>query len=112
MVRNIPGALVLACTPSNSAADLIAEKLLGHLQAREVYRMNAFSRPLGTIPDKLKVCLCIWKSNCHYFTINCVVLRKTAASVSHIGLYLICYYYFEVYLDLGLSMQFIYVLRL
>ncbi|KAL8595223.1 hypothetical protein ACOMHN_043376 [Nucella lapillus] len=54
VLKNLPEARVLACAPSNSAADIIADKLVDHLQKREVYRMNAFSRGAGSISEKIK----------------------------------------------------------
>ncbi|XP_045101743.1 putative helicase mov-10-B.1 isoform X1 [Portunus trituberculatus] len=49
-----PNSHVLACTPSNSAADLIAIRLLDHVPRGQVLRMNAPSRHLCTIPDSLR----------------------------------------------------------
>uniref|UniRef100_A0A672R6G6 RNA helicase n=1 Tax=Sinocyclocheilus grahami TaxID=75366 RepID=A0A672R6G6_SINGR len=43
---NIPGAYILACAPSNSAADQLCEKLITseHVDARKIYRVYASSR--------------------------------------------------------------------
>uniref|UniRef100_A0A8B9REV3 RNA helicase n=1 Tax=Astyanax mexicanus TaxID=7994 RepID=A0A8B9REV3_ASTMX len=40
----IPGARILACAPSNSAADQLCEKLLPHVDSHKVYRIYALSR--------------------------------------------------------------------
>ncbi|KXN81887.1 Putative helicase mov-10-B.1 [Leucoagaricus sp. SymC.cos] len=45
---------ILACAPSNSAADLIALRLRGHLQNEELFRMYAPSRDEKQVPDQLK----------------------------------------------------------
>uniref|UniRef100_A0A672R5R3 RNA helicase n=1 Tax=Sinocyclocheilus grahami TaxID=75366 RepID=A0A672R5R3_SINGR len=44
--KNIPGAYILACAPSNSAADQLCEKLITseHVDARKIYRVYASSR--------------------------------------------------------------------
>lgn len=49
-----PKTRILASTPSNSAADLIAERLLEHIPPRDILRFNAASRHYRTIPDKVK----------------------------------------------------------
>ena len=46
---------ILACAPSNSASDLLCEKILEHVDERKVYRMYASSWDAKRIPDKLKV---------------------------------------------------------
>uniref|UniRef100_A0A672R621 RNA helicase n=1 Tax=Sinocyclocheilus grahami TaxID=75366 RepID=A0A672R621_SINGR len=45
-LHNIPGAYILACAPSNSAADQLCEKLITseHVDARKIYRVYASSR--------------------------------------------------------------------
>lgn len=53
ILQSQPGAKILACAPSNSAADLLAQRLL-HLGSRRVFRMNAPSRFYSRIPDNLK----------------------------------------------------------
>ncbi|XP_008334715.1 putative helicase mov-10-B.1 [Cynoglossus semilaevis] len=47
---------ILACAPSNSAADLLCDKILDHVDQRKVYRMYASSRDPKTVPEKLKPC--------------------------------------------------------
>uniref|UniRef100_A0A8C1EWI0 RNA helicase n=1 Tax=Cyprinus carpio carpio TaxID=630221 RepID=A0A8C1EWI0_CYPCA len=56
--KNIPGACILACAPSNSAADQLCEKLITsqHVDARKIYRLYASSRDPKDIPKVLKVC--------------------------------------------------------
>lgn len=44
---------ILACAPSNSACDLLCERLLGHVDAHRIYRLCAPSRDPRTIPQKL-----------------------------------------------------------
>ncbi|XP_067251046.1 putative helicase mov-10-B.2 isoform X2 [Chanodichthys erythropterus] len=54
--KNIPEAYILACAPSNSAADQLCEKLIAsrHVDARKIYRLYASSRNPKDIPEVLK----------------------------------------------------------
>ncbi|XP_076469698.1 putative helicase MOV-10 [Babylonia areolata] len=54
VVDHFPEARVMACAPSNSAADLITERLVEHLKRHHVFRINAFSRSLATIPGTIR----------------------------------------------------------
>ncbi|KAJ3508690.1 hypothetical protein NLJ89_g5619 [Agrocybe chaxingu] len=49
-----PQARVLACAPSNSAADLIASRLRAELNADELFRFYAPSRFKDQVPDDLR----------------------------------------------------------
>lgn len=44
---------VLACAPSNSACDLLCERLLGFVDGHRLYRLYASSRDSSTVPKKL-----------------------------------------------------------
>lgn len=46
---------ILACAPSNSAADLLCRKILDHVDEHKVHRMYASSRDPQSVPEKLKV---------------------------------------------------------
>uniref|UniRef100_A0A8C2ZHY3 RNA helicase n=1 Tax=Cyclopterus lumpus TaxID=8103 RepID=A0A8C2ZHY3_CYCLU len=48
---------ILACAPSNSAADLLCKKILEHVDDHKVFRMYASSRAPNYVPDELKVSL-------------------------------------------------------
>ncbi|KAF8632166.1 hypothetical protein AX17_004907 [Amanita inopinata Kibby_2008] len=48
-----PGTRVLACAPSNSAADLITTKLSSSLNKEKMFRFNAPSRYKNQVPDKV-----------------------------------------------------------
>jgi helicase MOV-10 len=48
-----PKVSILACAPSNSAADLIAEKLKV-LGPSQLFRLNAASREVKTLPESLR----------------------------------------------------------
>ncbi|KAL7828691.1 hypothetical protein SRHO_G00323250 [Serrasalmus rhombeus] len=50
------GAHILACAPSNSAADQLCEKLLQHVDPHKVYRMYALSRSPDQVPPRLRAC--------------------------------------------------------
>ena len=49
-----PGAKILACAPSNSAADLIASRLRTGLSPQELFRFYAPSRHRDSLPDELR----------------------------------------------------------
>jgi helicase MOV-10 len=54
LLLKYPQAKVLACAPSNSAADLIASRLRGHLSTDELFRFYAPSRIKDQVPDDLR----------------------------------------------------------
>eukprot|EP01119_Soliformovum_irregulare_P014645 TRINITY_DN4012_c0_g1_i1.p1 TRINITY_DN4012_c0_g1~~TRINITY_DN4012_c0_g1_i1.p1 ORF type:complete len:993 (-),score=355.42 TRINITY_DN4012_c0_g1_i1:67-3045(-) len=47
-----PNAKILACTPSNSAADVIAERLSTRLVS-DLLRVNAYTREVNTVPKSI-----------------------------------------------------------
>lgn len=49
------GCHILACAPSNSAADLLCRKILEHVDKHSVFRMYASSRDPEMVPDELQV---------------------------------------------------------
>ncbi|XP_008278315.1 putative helicase mov-10-B.1 [Stegastes partitus] len=51
--RADPSAHILACAPSNSACDLLCERLMVHMDPHQVYRMYASSRDPSTVPKNL-----------------------------------------------------------
>ncbi|KAJ0068634.1 hypothetical protein NL108_010303, partial [Boleophthalmus pectinirostris] len=51
--RAHPGAHILACAPSNSACDLLCERLFVHMDQHQVYRLYASSRDPNTVPKQL-----------------------------------------------------------
>lgn len=46
---------ILACAPSNSACDLLCERLLGYVDGHRLYRLYAPSRDPKAVPQKLLV---------------------------------------------------------
>ncbi|XP_041638997.1 putative helicase mov-10-B.1 isoform X2 [Cheilinus undulatus] len=46
-------AYILACAPSNSACDLLCERLMAYMDKNQVYRLYAISRDPRTVPKNL-----------------------------------------------------------
>ncbi|XP_015264039.1 PREDICTED: putative helicase MOV-10, partial [Gekko japonicus] len=59
VLRCIEGSHVLACAPSNSASDLLCQHLVKHVEKRNIYRINAYSRDYRLIPEDIKP-YCNW----------------------------------------------------
>ncbi|XP_075997327.1 putative helicase mov-10-B.1 [Genypterus blacodes] len=57
-----PSAHILACAPSNSASDLLCERLMPHVDAHNIYRLYASSRDPKTVPTNL-LKFCNWDDN-------------------------------------------------
>ena len=54
LLQEFPDARILACAPSNSAADIIAERLVKHgLSKEELFRCNAAMRNFASVPEEL-----------------------------------------------------------
>ncbi|XP_021121333.1 putative helicase MOV-10 isoform X3 [Heterocephalus glaber] len=58
VVKHLPKAHILACTPSNSSADLLCQRLRVHLPS-SIYRLLAPSRDIRMVPEDIKHC-CNW----------------------------------------------------
>ncbi|XP_078402574.1 putative helicase MOV-10 isoform X2 [Cetorhinus maximus] len=56
VLKCIPKANILACAPSNSATDLLCQRIRKHIEKRYVYRLNAMSRTWDTIPKDVQEC--------------------------------------------------------
>uniref|UniRef100_A0A672QYS9 RNA helicase n=1 Tax=Sinocyclocheilus grahami TaxID=75366 RepID=A0A672QYS9_SINGR len=68
---------ILACAPSNSACDLLCERLLGYVDGHRLYRLCAPSRDPRTLPQKLMVRHihgeCLELLSCHILSIYFVL---------------------------------------
>jgi len=49
-----PTCHMLACAPSNTAADLLTERLVKHISKRDIIRVHASSRVVDAIPNTVK----------------------------------------------------------
>uniref|UniRef100_A0A671WXE7 RNA helicase n=1 Tax=Sparus aurata TaxID=8175 RepID=A0A671WXE7_SPAAU len=52
--KNQASCHILACAPSNSAADLLCKKILDHVDEHKVFRMYASSRDPNLVPEEFK----------------------------------------------------------
>ncbi|XP_007546936.1 putative helicase mov-10-B.1 isoform X1 [Poecilia formosa] len=68
VIKADPSAHILACAPSNSACDLLCERLKPHMSTFELYRMYASSRDPNSVPKDLRK-YCNWdeKQDCFVF---------------------------------------------
>jgi len=46
-------ARILVCAPSNTATDVIVQRLVGHVQSTEMIRLMAYSRDSSTVPEDI-----------------------------------------------------------
>lgn len=51
--RGKPEPHILLCAPSNPAADTLALRLAQHLQPKELFRLNGWTRTFAEVPDQL-----------------------------------------------------------
>ena len=60
VLLHYPNSKVLACAPSNSAADLILERVAQHkiVPESQMVRLNAFGRSDTTVKKSILVCRC------------------------------------------------------
>lgn len=60
VLKLFPESRVLACAPSNSAADLILQRVMEHtvIPKSQMIRLNAFGRSILSLPRDIKVFLC------------------------------------------------------
>ena len=60
VLKLFPESRVLACAPSNSAADLILQRVMEHtvIPKSQMIRLNAFGRSILSLPRDVKVFLC------------------------------------------------------
>ncbi|NWI87216.1 SDE3 helicase, partial [Pitta sordida] len=56
---NFKDARILACAPSNSAADLLCQRLIPDIAPRHIYRLIASSRNYKEVPADIRPC-CNW----------------------------------------------------
>ncbi|KAM4701901.1 helicase MOV-10 [Discoglossus pictus] len=76
VLKYMPQSRVLACAPSNSATDLLCQRLLKHVAPRDIYRLIASSRDFRFVPEDIKEC-CNWDSiNGNYVYPSKQVLKK------------------------------------
>jgi helicase MOV-10 len=55
LLNSDPSFKILACTPSNAAADLLVERLAaGGLDSKQLFRLNAYSRYEDDIPEDVQ----------------------------------------------------------
>jgi len=73
VLKCIPSSKILACAPSNNAADLLADKLLDHVPKESILRMNAASRDVSHLPQKLKASRTF---KCGFISNYCWVIRR------------------------------------
>ena len=57
-----PNARILACAPSNSASDLLLERLIGAVEKRDMLRLNAYTRSLDEVPPHI-LPFCLLENN-------------------------------------------------
>ncbi|XP_063300399.1 helicase MOV-10 [Pelobates fuscus] len=56
VLKCIPDARVLTCAPSNSACDLLCQRLMKHVDRGQIYRLLASSRNYRDVPEEIKPC--------------------------------------------------------
>lgn len=58
ILKQFPTSHVLACAPSNSAADLVLQRVMEHtvIPKSQMMRLNAFGRSAFSLPKDIKVC--------------------------------------------------------
>ena len=60
VLKLFPESRILACAPSNSAADLVLQRVMQHsvIPKSKMIRLNAFGRSMSSVPKEVKVMYC------------------------------------------------------
>ncbi|MED6239493.1 hypothetical protein ATANTOWER_007135 [Ataeniobius toweri] len=76
VIKADPSAHILACAPSNSACDLLCERLKSQLSSYQLYRMYASSRDANSVPKGLlKYCNWDEKQDCFVFPEKKILMK-------------------------------------
>ncbi|XP_015917571.2 RNA helicase Mov10l1-like [Parasteatoda tepidariorum] len=87
--ENIPNSRIIICTPSNSAADLVAHRIIESnlIEVSEMVRLNSYQRSVDSIPDFIKP-FCQDKDSLDHLTQYRIIIStcSTAGALYTIGL--------------------------
>lgn len=87
--ENIPDSRIIICTPSNSAADLVAQRIIENnlIDVTDMIRLNSYQRREETIPEFIKP-YCQDKDSLDFVTQYRIIIStcSTAGSLYTIGL--------------------------
>lgn len=73
-----PNSRVLACAPSNSASDLVLQRVMQHsvIPKSSMLRLNAYGRSLFSLPNDIKEVSCITSGGDFYFPSKQEIMDK------------------------------------
>lgn len=78
VLKLFPKSRILACAPSNSAADLLLQRVMEHtvISKSQMIRLNAFGRSILSLPKDIKGVCCITPGGDFYFPSKQEIMDK------------------------------------